>query len=77
MIYSTAFELPVSTPERAKQTVWYIRNMKAGASIMIHAALLLIFGPQFDDDRYPYPALKKNRAAKTIMAMTAMHIIIV
>ena len=42
----------------------------------IHAGLLPIFGPQWDDDRYPYPALKKNRAMNTITAIAAMHAIV-
>ena len=49
--------------------------MKAGASMMIHAVLLFILGPQLDAERYPYPALKKNKAMNTMTAITAMHVI--
>ena len=52
-------------------------RMNAGASMIIQAALLLITGPQFEDERYPYPALKKNKATKTMTAITAMHVIII
>ena len=41
-----------------------------------NAVLLLIFGPQLELDRYPYPALKKNNAMNTITAITAMQVII-
>lgn len=51
--------------------------MNAGASIMIHAGLLLIFGPQLEEDRYPYPALKKKRATNTTTAITAMPVIMI
>jgi hypothetical protein len=51
--------------------------MKAGASISTHAVLLFIFGPQFDVERYPYPALKKKRATNTTTAIKAIPAIII
>ena len=51
--------------------------MNAGASIITQAVLLFIFGPQLDVDRYPYPALKKNKATNTTTAITAIHNIVI
>ena len=62
-------------PERVD--AFLMHHPKAGASISTQAVLLLIFGPQLEADRYPYPALKKNRAMKTITAITAIQVIII
>ena len=45
--------------------------------MMTHAVLLPILGPQLDVERYPYPALKKNRAMNTITAITAIEAMII
>ena len=41
------------------------------------AMAVIVFVAQFEADRYPYPALKKNRATNTMTAIAAIDAIII
>lgn len=48
--------------------------MNTGLSISIHAGLLPIAGPHFRLANFPYPAVMKYRAMKTISAVMLISI---